>query len=52
MVYDVSDPAVLQTFKTGDAPEGFFPAEKSYQRRVVVSSEGDGVVKIFQPDLN
>jgi hypothetical protein len=37
MVYDVSDPAApkfLQTFKTGDAPEGFYSSfEKSYQRR-------------------
>ena len=59
MVYDVSNPAApkfLQTFKTGDAPEGllFIPASKSPTKRslVVVSSEGDGVVKIFQPDLN
>ena len=59
MVYDVSNPAApkfLQSFKTGDAPEGllFIPASKSPTKRslVVVSSEGDGVVKIFQPDLN
>lgn len=59
MVYDVSNPAApqfLQTFKTGDAPEGllFIPASKSPTKRslVVVSSEGDGTVKIFQPDLN
>ena len=59
MVYDVSNPTApkfLQTFKTGDAPEGllFIPASKSPTKRslVVVSSEGDGVVKIFQPDLN
>ena len=59
MVYDVSNPATpkfLQTFKTGDAPEGllFIPASKSPTKRslIVVSSEGDGVVKIFQPDLN
>ncbi len=59
MVYDVSNPTApqfLQTFKTGDAPEGllFIPASKSPTKRslVVVSSEGDGTVKIFQPDLN
>ena len=59
MVYDVTNPAAptfLQTFRTGDAPEGllFIPASKSPTKRslVVVSSEGDGVVKIFQPDLN
>jgi len=59
MVYDVSNPIVpkyLQTIKTGDAPEGllFIPASKSPNKRslVVVSSEGDGTVKIFQPDLN
>jgi hypothetical protein len=59
MVYDVSNPMTpkhLQTIKTGDAPEGllFIPASKSPTKRslVVVSSEGDGTVKIFQPDLN
>ena len=59
MVYDVSNPMApkhLQTIKTGDAPEGllFIPASKSPTKRslVVVSSEGDGTVKIFQPDLN
>jgi hypothetical protein len=59
MVYDVSNPAdpkFLQILKTGDAPEGllFIPAHKSPTKRslVVVSSEGDGTVKIFQPDLN
>ena len=59
MVYDVSNPDTpkfLQVFKTGDAPEGllFIPASKSPTKRslIVVSSEGDGVVKIFQPDLN
>jgi hypothetical protein len=31
----------------------FIPASKSpTKEEVVVSSEGDGVVKIFQPDLN
>ncbi len=59
MVYDVTNPVspvFLQSLKTGDAPEGllFIPAEKSPTKRslVVVSSEGDGTVKIFQPDLN
>ncbi|WP_264563918.1 choice-of-anchor I family protein [Flavobacterium sp. N3904] len=59
MVYDVSNPIApkyLQTIKTGDAPEGllFIPASKSPNKRslVVVSSEGDGTIKIFQPDLN
>ena len=59
MVYDVTIPATpkfLQILKTGDAPEGllFIPASKSPTKRslVVVSSEGDGTVKIFQPDLN
>jgi hypothetical protein len=59
MVYDVSNPAspqFLQSVKTGDAPEGllYIPAHKSPTKRslIVVSSEGDGTVKIFQPDLN
>ena len=59
MVYDVSNPITpkfLQMLKTGDAPEGllFIPATKSPTKRslVVVSSEGDGTVKIYQPDLN
>lgn len=59
MVYDVSNPMApkyLQTLKTGDAPEGliFIPASKSPTKRslVVVSSEGDGTVKIYQPELN
>ena len=59
MIYDVTTPTApkyLQTLKTGDAPEGvlFIPASKSPTKRslVVVSSEGDGTVKIYQPDLN
>ncbi|MDR6845829.1 choice-of-anchor I family protein [Flavobacterium granuli] len=59
MVYDVSNPIApkyLQTLKTGDAPEGllFIPASKSPNKRslVVVSSEGDGSIKIYQPELN
>ncbi len=58
MVYDASNPTspqYLQTVKTGDAPEGilFIPASKSPTKRslLVVSSEGDGTVKIYQPDL-
>lgn len=58
MVYDItnpSEPQYLQSIKTGDAPEGllFIPASKSPNQRslLVVSSEGDGVVKFFQPDL-
>lgn len=59
MIYDITNPAApqyLQSIKTGDAPEGllFIPASKSPTKRslVVVSSEGDGTIKIFQPDLN
>ncbi|OCB74836.1 choice-of-anchor I family protein [Flavobacterium crassostreae] len=59
MVYDVTNPNApkyLQTLKTGDAPEGllFIPASQSPNKRslVVVSSEGDGTIKIYQPDRN
>ena len=58
MTYDVTNPTspqYLQTVKTGDAPEGilFIPASKSPNKRslLVVSSEGDGTIKIYQPDL-
>jgi hypothetical protein len=58
MIYDITNPAspqYLQSIKTGDAPEGllFIPASKSPTKRslVIVSSEGDGSVKIYQPDL-
>ena len=58
MVYDITNPSApqyLQSIKTGDAPEGllFIPASKSPTNRslIVVSSEGDGSVKFFQPDL-
>lgn len=58
VTYDVTNPAApqyLQTIKTGDAPEGllYIPASKSPTKRslVVVSSEGDGTIKIYQPDL-
>ena len=54
-VYDISDPtkpSFIKAFKTGDAPEGllFIPASKSPigQSLVVVSSENDGVVKIYK----
>lgn len=56
-VYDVSNPSApqfLQLFKTGDAPEGvlFVSAANSPNGRtmLIVSSEGDGMVKIYQPD--
>lgn len=59
MIYDVTSPTApkfLQAIKTGDAPEGltFIPAAKSPNKKsmVIVSSEGDGSVKIFQPELN
>lgn len=58
MIYDISNPLLpvyLQTLKTGDAPEGllFIPADKSPTKRslLVVSSEGDGTIKIYQPNL-
>ncbi|GGA74642.1 hypothetical protein GCM10008015_14130 [Flavobacterium palustre] len=58
IVYDITNPSApqyLQSIKTGDAPEGllFVPASKSPNKRslLVVSSEGDGKVKFFQPDL-
>lgn len=58
IVYDITNPSApqyLQSIKTGDAPEGllFIPAAKSPNKRslLVVSSEGDGAVKFFQPDL-
>lgn len=59
MIYDITNPflpSYLQTLKTGDAPEGllFIPADKSPTKRslLVVSSEGDGTVKIYQPNLS
>lgn len=58
MIYDITNPVApvfLQAIKTGDAPEGiqFIPASKSPNKRslLIVSSEGDGVVKFFQPNL-
>ncbi|HEY0608910.1 MAG TPA: choice-of-anchor I family protein [Chitinophaga sp.] len=55
-VYDVSNPGApvfLQLLKTGDAPEGvlFVSAKDSPTKKslLIVSSEGDGVVKVFTP---
>ncbi len=56
-VYDVTNPTApvfIKMFATGDAPEGvlFIPASKSpiQQSLVVVSSENDGMIKIFKAD--
>lgn len=55
-VYDIRDPQqpkFLQLLKTGDAPEGvmIIPAKDSPTKKslLVVSSENDGVVKLFSP---
>jgi DNA-binding beta-propeller fold protein YncE len=55
-IYDVSNPAApvfLQVLKTGDAPEGvlFISAKDSPigQSLLVVSSEDDGVIKVYKP---
>ncbi len=55
LIYDVTrpkNPEFLQVLKTGDAPEGilFIPAKESPNKNslLVVSSEADGVVKIYQ----
>jgi len=55
LVFDVSNPAqpkFLQLLQTGDAPEGiiFIPAHESPVGKslLVVSSEDDGVVKVFK----
>jgi len=57
LTYDISNPnnpVFLQTLETGDAPEGvlFIPASESPNGSslLVVSSEKDGLVKIYQPD--
>lgn len=54
LMYDITYPyypVYLKTLKTGDAPEGvlFIAAEKSPTGRslLVVSSENDGIVKVF-----
>ncbi|WP_207429390.1 choice-of-anchor I family protein [Pedobacter sp. SYSU D00535] len=56
-IYDVSNPAspvFVQLFATGDAPEGVLfikPKDSPNGRSIlVVSSEGDGMVKFYQPD--
>lgn len=55
-MYDITNPQrpqFLQVVKTGDAPEGvlFVPARMSPTKKslLIVSSEGDGVVKVFTP---
>jgi len=55
LVFDVSNPSnpeFLQVLQTGDAPEGiiFIPADESPLGKslLVVSSEDDGVVKVFE----
>lgn len=55
LVYDVTNPVnpkFLQVLRTGDAPEGiiFVSANESPDKKsmLIVSSEKDGVVKIFQ----
>jgi hypothetical protein len=54
-LYDVSNPyrpSFIKLLPTGDAPEGllFIPAKDSPTRKslLVVSSEGDGTIKIYQ----
>jgi len=56
-VYDVTvptSPVFLQLLKCGDAPEGvlFIPAKNSPTKKslLVVSSEGDGVLKVYTPN--
>lgn len=55
LIYNVTNPGnpkFLQILQTGDAPEGiiFIPAADSPNNKslLLVSSEGDGVVKVFQ----
>ncbi|SMC87103.1 choice-of-anchor I family protein [Pedobacter nyackensis] len=55
-VYDITIPTApvfLQLLKCGDAPEGvlYIPAKNSPTKKslLVVSSEGDGVVKVYTP---
>ena len=54
-IYDITNPAspvFIKMYKTGDAPEGvlFIPASKSpiNQSLIVISSENDGLVKIYK----
>jgi DNA-binding beta-propeller fold protein YncE len=56
-IYDISNPQApkfLQIIKCGDAPEGilFIPAKDSPTKKslLVVSSEADGVVKVYTPN--
>jgi hypothetical protein len=56
-IYDVSNPAAPQFIKllvTGDAPEGVLyvkPQDSPNGRSLlIVTCEGDGIVKIYQPD--
>jgi len=56
-VYDVTNPAkplFLKMLATGDAPEGvlIIPAKNSPTKKslLVVSSEGDGMIKVYTPD--
>ena len=56
VIYDVTNPfrpQFLQVLESGDAPEGltFVAAEDSPNGKslFIVSSEGDGTVKVFQP---
>ncbi|OOQ61680.1 choice-of-anchor I family protein [Mucilaginibacter pedocola] len=56
-VYDVTDPtkpSFLQLLKCGDAPEGvlIIPAKNSPTKKslLVVSSENDGVIKVYTPN--
>jgi DNA-binding beta-propeller fold protein YncE len=58
MIYDITNPAAPQFIKslvTGDAPEGVLyikPQDSPNGRSLlVVTCEGDGVVKIYQPDV-
>jgi hypothetical protein len=55
-VYDVTNPVLpsfLQILKTGDAPEGvlFVQAKQSPNKQslLIVSSENDGVIKVYAP---
>lgn len=56
-IYDITKPTTpvfLQLIKCGDAPEGvlFIPAKDSPTKKslLIVSSENDGVVKVFTPN--
>lgn len=57
-IYDVTNPTApvfVKMFKTGDAPEGilFIPASKSpnNQSLIVVSSENDGLIKVYKTKI-